>query len=79
MLPLELEREEEVPDEVAYIWAWFQELHAARGSSGFAPSPISYSEIFAWAQLTGREPEPWEIQVLKDIDMVYLGSIVTEE
>lgn len=74
VMPPELANEKEVPPPVRYIWQWFEELHTARGGSGFGPSPISFCEIDAWARLTGRLPEAWEVQVIKDIDVCYLSS-----
>lgn len=61
----------ELPPMGAYVWTWFLELHAARGSSGFGPLPIGYGEIAAWAALTGRAPLPWEIELLTALDRIW--------
>jgi hypothetical protein len=61
-----------------HLWGWFQELHVARGSSGFGPSAISYSEIQAWAALNGMAVSPWEVSVLKRLDGVYLNHMGEE-
>jgi hypothetical protein len=61
-----------LPRGFAYLWTWFLELHAARGSSGIAHNPISFSDLLAWARLTGRRPMAWDVAVLRRIDGVFL-------
>jgi len=56
------------PDELAYLWEWFVELDRARGSTGFAMSPIGFVDIQAWASLTGRRPYPEEVHALLQLD-----------
>lgn len=36
--------------------------------------PLSYSEIKAWSELTKTEPEAWEVDVIKQIDRVYMSE-----
>ena len=55
-----------IPPVGAYLWEWFSELHKAR------QGPISYSEIQAWAKLSGNSPEPWEVKAIKALDIEYL-------
>lgn len=62
-----------MPPGMAYLLDWFLELDAARGSSGFGPSPIGYSEIEAWARLTGRLLLPWEVLTLRHLDACRLN------
>lgn len=62
----------------AHIWEWFLDLHGTRGSNGFGPSSISYSEILAWSFLTQQRPTPWEISVLKRLDDVFLRHAADE-
>ncbi|MBN9525785.1 MAG: hypothetical protein J0H82_06270 [Alphaproteobacteria bacterium] len=61
-----------VPPAGLYLWGWFNELSDARGAGGLGPAPISYPDILAWSRLTGRRPAPWEIGVIKALDLVYL-------
>lgn len=56
------------------IEGWFAELSAARASSGFAPSPISYGEIESWSRLTGRCPTPFEVRLLRALDNALLNA-----
>lgn len=64
----------ELPDLGAYLWAWFVELSAARSGNGFGENPIGYTEIAAWAALTGRDLTPWEVSVLRRLDAVTLAA-----
>jgi hypothetical protein len=77
-MPEKLANIPEMPDELAYLWEWFCELDAARGSNGFGISSISHSEIRAWAELTRVSPEPWEIGVLRRLDAVRI-RVANEE
>lgn len=62
------------PHAVEHVWRWYCELGGARTSNGFGLNPISYSEIRAWADLTGADPTPWEVSLLKRLDMVTLAN-----
>lgn len=56
------------------VWGWFLELHSTRGSNGFGLNPISYSEIKAWSELTGRNPSPEDVRLIKMLDTVALNG-----
>ena len=56
------------------VWYCFLELHSTRGSNGFGLNPISYSEIKAWSELTGRNPEPEDVRLIKMLDTVALNG-----
>jgi len=64
-----------LPEGFEYIWDWFKELDAARGSNGFGPAALSFVEIDAWARLTLRHPSPWDVAVLKILDVTYLNAM----
>lgn len=51
---------------------WFFELNSARGSTGFGLSPISYTELQAWARITSTPIEPEEIRLIKALDAEWL-------
>ena len=36
------------------------------------PNPITYTEIKAWAALTGRKPNPQHVALLKRLDTLFL-------
>jgi hypothetical protein len=49
-------------------------LSSARTSNGFGLNPLPFCEIEAWARLSGVEPTPWEVSLLKRLDMVTLAN-----
>ena len=53
----------------------FWELHAERGSNGFAPDRISYHSIDCYCRLMKVELEPWEIQSIRQADDVMLKAM----
>lgn len=73
-MPEELQPKE-LPECLFYLWQWFCELSNGRQSGGFGPEPLSYSEIKAWAELTGNIPEAWEVETIKELDRVFLKEI----
>jgi len=61
----------QIPTRIQYIFGWFLELNAARqyNESGF--SLLSYSEIKAWDELTMKQITPYELDIIKRIDIVF--------
>jgi hypothetical protein len=60
------------PPPLRYVLEWFLELAAARGSSGFGISPLSFTEIKAWSELTGRRLSAAEVRLLRALDAAFL-------
>lgn len=71
--PPELEGVPELPEPASHLMAWFYDLSATR-SVGMALNPISYTEIEAWARLTGNKPAPWEVSAIRQLDAAFLQS-----
>lgn len=59
------------PSELRYLWNAFIDLHSARGSSGFGPNPIAWSEIDAYVRLTRWDIAVWEVEVIRELDNVF--------
>lgn len=68
-------RNPKVPDAAAHLWGWFWQLSDARPEGFSSARPLSFSEIAAWAGLTGSAPRPWEVEALKAMDRAYLASV----
>jgi hypothetical protein len=62
----------ECPSEIKYLWFYFCQLHARRGSSGMGPNPISYAEIEAWSRLQHVKLSAFEVGVLDRLEALYL-------
>ena len=67
----ELDKCQEIPDCVQYLWRWFWEINDSRTSNGFGFNPISYLEIEAWDRLTMKWVSPWETETIKKMDTVF--------
>lgn len=78
----ELERELDLPPLpwcLVYLWSQFIRLSNRRGSNGFGPSLLTYTEIEAFQRLSGFHFTPWEIEMIEVIDQSYLGSLNSRE
>lgn len=73
IMPKELEPKE-LPYAISYLWEWFMELQRGRQYGMSGALPLSYSDIKAWAELTGKMPQCWEIDVIKQIDILYINE-----
>jgi len=49
-------------------------LDSGRGGNGFGANPLSWSEIKAWAELTGNDLREWETRMLKRMDAARLEA-----
>jgi hypothetical protein len=61
----------DLPTALAYLWQAFAHL-SQRRQVGFGPSPIMWSEIRAYCDLSGLKLRPWEVFTILDLDDVYL-------
>ncbi|MCP3065845.1 hypothetical protein LXT21_44465 [Myxococcus sp. K38C18041901] len=64
-----------LPEALAHVWGWFCELSGARGAGGFSIAPISFQDIEAWARLTGHQPTPAEVVLLRQLDDVFRDEL----
>lgn len=63
-----------LPREMRYLWRTFVSLHRARGSNGWGPSPIAWSDIDAFCRLTGVALDPWEVEAIRAVDEAFLET-----
>lgn len=61
------------------VWSYFSQLHNARTSNGFGANPISYSEISAWNELTDSGITPFEVKIIKRLDIAYLNHQASKQ
>lgn len=62
----------DVPPYTEELLQWFSELNSRR-TIGFERNPLTWSDMQAWAMVTGRRPTPWQWQVLWSLDDVVMG------
>lgn len=73
--PARLASAAELPPLLDPLWSDFLQLHRARGSNGFSPSPISFADIDAWQRVTGFKLRPWQLECIRRADEAYLASL----
>ncbi|MDO8742040.1 MAG: hypothetical protein Q7J45_00685 [bacterium] len=56
------------PEETEYLWEIWQELSLARNPG----KAISFTEIKAWSDLTGIVLNPFEIGLVRQVDVEFL-------
>jgi hypothetical protein len=62
-----------LPEPYKYCWEDYQKLSSTR-PAGFGISPITYTEIQAYFNLIGIQPEEWEVQVIRAFDSCTLSE-----
>ena len=62
-----------IPVGGALVWRWFLDLNRTRSSSGFAPNPLTYSEIEAYARLYRWPLEPRHVDMIMAMDRVWIA------
>ena len=58
------------PECMEYLLGWSNELHGRSGVDMSGLSPLTYTTVDAWARLTGRDPQPHEVDALMVLDRV---------
>lgn len=59
------------PHELSHIWEWFQVMSSMRQNAGFGVSRLS-SEIVDWQKLEGIRLNPYELEVIRRIDSIFV-------
>jgi hypothetical protein len=61
--PPQLENATPLPEELRYVWEWFREV--------FAGEPLTYAELQAWSNMTGKRLKGWEAELIKSLDRIF--------
>jgi hypothetical protein len=61
-----------IPTELQYLYGWFCDLSAQRGSNGYGPNPLNSSVIRDWAAMSGHNINPWEFETIRAMDRKWL-------
>ena len=70
--PEALEPPTDFPMLLSHVWSAFCSLSNSRASGFSGPSPITYTEIQSWKEATQTPLDPWEVEAIKRIDVVYM-------
>ncbi|WP_309086388.1 hypothetical protein [Chelativorans sp.] len=60
------------PEATAHVWDWYCDLSVSFGGMG---GTNFHSEIEAFARLTGAEPSPWEVDMLRALFRVHMAAL----
>lgn len=71
--------EPELPDSLAYLWTWYNEVARSRPPSMTGIAAVGAREIVAWAQLRRQEVAPHETDALYAIDATYIAALTDGE
>ena len=62
----------EFPSLLANVWSAFIRLSQARTQGMSGPNPITFEQIKAWKELTEYPLSPREVEVVKQLDSLWL-------
>lgn len=62
-----------MPAGLAHVWRLFLELSDFRGFNGLGFDRIRPLDILAYAHVTGRMPERWEVRAILALDVCWLA------
>jgi hypothetical protein len=57
-----------------HLWQDFLELHGSRGSTGWGPQRITFSDLHAWQQVNEVRLSAWEIDCIRKTDDLWLSE-----
>ncbi len=69
-----LESPTEFPVLISHVWSAFITLSNSRSAGFSGPNPITYEQIKAWKDLTETPLASWEVEAIKRLDVVYMGT-----
>ena len=64
----------EVPERVRYLYDWFFELKWASLRAGMG-TVVTFTEIDAWSRLYQRQLAPWEVGVIRQLDLTFNSAL----
>lgn len=63
------------PTALSYLWQAFLRLRGRAMPTMSGPGPITYSDLDSYTRLTRMSLAPWEVQILENLDDIYLASV----
>lgn len=61
------------------IYTWFMDLSVTRSWHMNGPNPITYQEIEAYRRVSGWPIRPHEVQVIRELDQVYIEHFYAQQ
>lgn len=75
----ELDEHPEIPFYIEHVWNWYWQIRKGNPGGMGGPSPITWQNIKSWRDLLEIQIRPIEVEILYEIDSVYLKYIQDKE
>lgn len=64
-----------LPEALGYLWNAFLRIRRRKGTDGMGNvQPIGWGDLDAFDRLSGLRLKPWEIDIIEQLDAVYLAA-----
>jgi hypothetical protein len=63
-----------MPMALDYLWRIFHRLRRRKAGNGFSAVPIEWPDLDAFLRLSALSLAPWEIEILEDLDDLFLAD-----
>ena len=71
----QIEDNPEIPFYIEHIWVWFWQLSKGRTAGMSGANALSWQDIKAWNELLQIQIKPVEVEILYEMDSLYLKYI----
>jgi hypothetical protein len=75
----ELESAPPIPDDMRYLWGYFQEVSLGRGAGGMGMSGLTWETVHAWMLRMDRHLTPYQIEALLVLDVHWRRALRKED
>ena len=75
----QLEDIPDIPFYIEHVWKWFWQIRKGLPPSMSGATPLTWEGIKAWRELLQIQIRPIEIEILYEIDQVYLKYVSDEQ
>ena len=75
----QLEESLDIPFYIAHVWEWFWQISRGRSSGMSGANALTRQDIKAWKDLLEIQIRPVEVEILYEIDAVYLKHIADKQ
>lgn len=71
----QIEEIPEIPFYIEHVWNWFWQIHQGRTDGMSGPNPLTWHDLYAWQNVLQIQVRPFEFELIREIDSVYLKYI----
>lgn len=63
------------PLALTYLWRAFMRLRCRAAPTMSGPGPVTFGDLESYTRLTRMSLAPWEVQIIENLDDIYLASV----